>query len=163
MPPRKKFWNFTCCNGYFSAFWIIFSQILFKFFDPNFECFAKHDAFCSHIFAYACLRRKAYCYRKGLKLWKNCIRPTSKTCLRMGGGGMHTPHPTPLDSLLAISYRNHQKSMTYFSHLAPLILFFLLKDRVKRGGGVGMAQCPPASRSLRLGACERIISSFKGG
>ena len=25
-------------------------QILFKFFDPNSECFAKHDAFCSHVF-----------------------------------------------------------------------------------------------------------------
>ena len=30
---------------------------------------------------------------------------------------MHTPHPTPLDSLLAISYRNHQKNLAYFSHL----------------------------------------------
>ena len=42
-------------------------------FDPNSECFAKYDAFCSHIFDYACLRRKTYRYRRGSKLWKNCI------------------------------------------------------------------------------------------
>ena len=63
---------------------------------------------------------------------------TSKTFLKMAGGTMHTPHPTSL----AISYRNHQKSLVYFSHLAPLILFFLLKGKVKKGGGA-MAQCLP--------------------
>ena len=46
---------------------------------------------------------------------------TSKTFLKMGGGKMHTPDPTPLDPLLAINYKNHQKA--YFGHLAPLILF----------------------------------------
>ena len=64
----RNFWKLTCCNGYFSAFWIIFRQIVFKFFDLNCGCFAKYDAFCSHIFNYACLRRKAYCYRRGSKL-----------------------------------------------------------------------------------------------
>ena len=29
-------------------------------------------AFCSYIFDYACLGRKAYCYQKSFKLWKNC-------------------------------------------------------------------------------------------
>ena len=59
----------------------------------------------------------------------------SKTFLKMAGGRMHIPHPipTPLDSPLTISYRNHQKSVAYFSHLAPLVLFFLLKHRVKGG------------------------------
>ena len=33
----------------------------------------------------------------------------SKTFLKVAGGRMYTTHPTPLDSLLAISYRNHQK------------------------------------------------------
>ena len=33
---------------------------MFKFFDLNSECFAKYSAFCSHIFNYACLWRKAY-------------------------------------------------------------------------------------------------------
>ena len=42
---------------------------------------------------------------------------TSKTFLKMADGRMHIPHPTPLDSPLAISYRNHQKNLAYFSHL----------------------------------------------
>ena len=71
--PPENFWKFTCCNGYFSAFWIIFTQILLKFFDPSFECFAKYDAFFSPIFDYACLRRKTYCYRRSSKLRKNCV------------------------------------------------------------------------------------------
>ena len=29
---------------------MIFTQILFKFFDPTSECFAKYDAFCLHVF-----------------------------------------------------------------------------------------------------------------
>ena len=52
----------------------------------------------------------------------------------MAGGRMHISHPTPLDSPLTISYGNHQKNLAYFSHLAPLVLLFLLKGRVKRGG-----------------------------
>ena len=38
-------------------------------------------------------------------------------------------------------YRNHQKSLAYFNHLSPLILFLSTKDRVKRGEGT--EQCPP--------------------
>ena len=95
----------------------------------------------------------------------------SKTVLKIAGGWMYTHHPTPLDRplrpwLKAISYRNYQKSLAYFSHLAPLVLFFLLKGRVKRGGH-GTMPPPPLNtlllRSQRLGACERIISSIKGG
>ena len=41
-----------------------------------------------------------------------------KNFLKMAGERMHTPHPTPLDPPLAISYRNHQKSLVYFNHLA---------------------------------------------
>ena len=54
---------------------------------------------------------------------------------------MHTPHPTPLDPSLAISYRNHQKSMAYFSYLAQLILFLFTKRQIQKEGD--MAQCPP--------------------
>ena len=52
---------------------LIFRQILFKFFAPKSECFTEYDAFCACIFDYACLGRKAYCYQKRFKLWKNCI------------------------------------------------------------------------------------------
>ena len=40
---------------------------------PKSECFTRYDAFGSYIFDYASLKRKAYCYQKGSKLWKNCI------------------------------------------------------------------------------------------
>ena len=55
MLRRKIFGKFTYCNGYFSAFKIIFRHILFNFFDANSECFAKYDAVCSRIFNYACV------------------------------------------------------------------------------------------------------------
>ena len=68
---------------------------------------------------------------------------TLKALLKMAGESMHTPHPTPLYPPLAISYRNRQRSLAYFSHLAPLILLFLLKSRAKRGPNAP----PPYMRS----------------
>ena len=59
----------------------------------------------------------------------------------MAGGRMHIPYPIPLDSPLAISYRNHQKNLAYFSHLAPLALLLFTKRQSQKGGG-GMAQRP---------------------
>ena len=43
------------------------NKFCLKIFDPNSDCPAKYDAFCSHIFDHACLSRrpKAYCYRRG--------------------------------------------------------------------------------------------------
>ena len=55
---------------------------------------------------------------------------------------MHTPYPSPPDPPLAISHKNHQKSLAYFSHLAPLILFFFTERQSQTGEG-GMAQCSP--------------------
>ena len=68
----------------------------------------------------------------------------------MAGGRMHIPHPTPLDSPLAISYRNHQKNLAYFSHLAPLVLFLFTKRQSQRGGGHG-TMAPPLKTLLRAG------------
>ena len=65
---------------------------------------------------------------------------TSKTFSKMAGGKMHTPHPTSLDATMAISCRNHQKSLAYFSQLVPLILFFFTKKQSQKGG---MTQCSP--------------------
>ena len=66
----------------------------------------------------------------------------------MAGGRMHTPHPTPLDPLLAIDYRNHQKSLAYFSNLTPLILFYFTKKQSQKGG---MAQSfPPPEHASGL-------------
>ena len=68
----------------------------------------------------------------------------------MAGGRTNTPLPTPL----AISYRNHQKCLANFCHLAPLTLFFFTKKQSQREGG--MAQCPPLIRFWvlsRLNSC----------
>ena len=62
---------------------------------------------------------------------------TSKTFSKMAGGRMHTPHPTPLDLPQAISYENHQKSLAYFGHLAPLILFLFTKRQSQKEWGEG--------------------------
>ena len=56
----------------------------------------------------------------------------SKTFLKMAGGMMHIPHPTPLDSPLAISYRNHPKNLHIFSHLAILVLFLFTKRQSQK-------------------------------
>ena len=53
----------------------------------------------------------------------------SKAFLKMAGGRMHAPHLTPLDPPLAVSYENYQKSLAYFNHLAPLVLFFFTKKQ----------------------------------
>ena len=63
---------------------------------------------------------------------------TSKAFLKMAGGRMHTPNPTSLDPPLATSYGNHEKSLAYFIHLAPLVLFFFTKRQRQKGiGGHG--------------------------
>ena len=68
---------------------------------------------------------------------------SSKKFLKMAGGRMHTPHSTSLDPPMAISYRNHSKSVAYFSHLAPLLLFVFTKSRVQRGVGHGSGTMLP--------------------
>ena len=68
-------------------------------------------------------------------------RPTSKSFLKIAGEMMHTPHPNSLDPPLAMSYRNYQKSLAYFSHLAPIVLFFFTKRQNQKGEA--MVQCPP--------------------
>ena len=52
----------------------------------------------------------------------------------MVGRSMHTPHPILLHPPLAINYRNHQKSLAYFSHLASFLLF---PKRQSQKGGEG--------------------------
>ena len=64
---------------------------------------------------------------------ENCIH-TSKTFSEMAGGGCIVyPSSYPLDPPLAISYKNHQKSLAYFSHLEPLILLFFTIRQSQKG------------------------------
>ena len=61
---------------------------------------------------------------------------------------MHIPYPSPLESPLAVSYRNHQKNLAYFSHLAPLVLFFFTKRQSQKGGGGAWHNGPAPKCSL---------------
>ena len=74
---------------------------------------------------------RAYCVRliaiEEVRNYGKFVAYTSKSFLKMVGRRMHTPHPTSMDPPMAISYRNHQKSLAHFSHLAPLISFFFTK------------------------------------
>ena len=124
---------------------------MFKFFDPKSVCIAQYNAFCSHIFGYACSRRKAYRYRGGSKLWKNCIHQKHfRKWLEDAYPSSYSLGPS-----LAISYRNHHKSLAYFSHLAPLVLFFFTKRRSQMGGG--SIQCPIPLNTLLLTAFTYYI------
>ena len=72
----------------------------------------------------------------------------SKTFFEMAGGGMHTL-VLPPGSAPGHSYRNHQKILAYFSHLAPLVFFLFYLKAESKGRGVGHG--------------TRIIGSFNGG
>ena len=81
------------------------------------------------------------------------------------GNGIPRIHPLLkycLDPSLGISYRNHQKSLVYFSHLVQLF-FFLSKGLVKTGGGV-MAQCTPPLNALLLPiySCKVTLLNVRG-
>ena len=54
--------------------------------------------------------------------------------LKMAGGSLHIPHPTPLDPPLAIKLQRPSKeSGINFSHLAPLVLFLITKSQSQKG------------------------------
>ena len=67
---------------------------------------------------------------------------TSKTFLKMSSGRLHTPQPNSLDPSQAEIYGNHQKSLVYVCHLAPLILFFFTKRPSQKEGGDGSMPLP---------------------
>ena len=69
---------------------------------------------------------------------------TSKTFLKMAGGRMHTPHPTPLDPPPGHKLQKPSKKSGIFQSLGTIIfVLFLLKSRVKRGGGGHGTMAPP--------------------
>ena len=56
---------------------------------------------------------------------------TSKAFLKMTGRRTHTPHPTPLDPPLAISYGNYQKSLAYLRRCSFLHRRILTQIRIR--------------------------------
>ena len=73
-----------------------------------------------HIKAYRC--RKTYRYRRGLKLWKNCIH--QKIFLKMAGGRMHNPHPTSPASASNHKLQKPSKESGIFQSLGTIIVLF---------------------------------------
>ena len=73
MLPRKFLKNLHTVVAIIALFEQFLGKFCLLFLPPKSECLTKYDAFCSHIFDYMCLERKAYCYQKGSKLRKNCI------------------------------------------------------------------------------------------
>ena len=66
------------------------------------------------------------------------------TFLKMAGGRMHTSHPIRLDSPVAISYVNQQKSRAYFSHsVVGTISFVFFAKRQSQKGGRGHGTMAP--------------------
>ena len=50
---------------------------------------------------------------------------------------------------MAVSHRDHQKNLAYFSHLAPIVLFLFTKRQSQKGGDDTMA--PLLNTLLRAG------------
>ena len=73
---------------------------------PYFECFTKYNAFCSRNFNYACPRHIRYIAMKRFEFMEKFY--SSKTLLKLAGGGMHTQH-TPHPSGIRLSLYNNKK------------------------------------------------------
>ena len=73
--PSKNFKNLQTVVAIIVRYFLNkFYTNFVKIFAPKSECFTKYNAFSSYISEYACIGREAYCYWKGSKLWRNCIR-----------------------------------------------------------------------------------------
>ena len=66
---------------------------------------------------FSIVKRKAYCYRIGFEIMEKLHTSCSNTFLKITSGSKN-PSSYPLDPPRAISYRNHQKSLAYFSEVS---------------------------------------------
>ena len=119
---------------------------MFKLFDPNSGCFAKYDAFCSHIFDYACLKRKAYSYQK-VRNYKKIVCITN--IFENGWWEDAYPLSFPSGSTPGHKLQKPPTNLAYRSHLAPLVLFLFTKRKSQKGGHGTMA--PLLNKLLRAG------------
>ena len=104
---------------------------MFKIFDSNSECFAKCDVFCSHIFYYAWLRRKANCYQKSSKLWKNCIHQSS-----FENGWWGDAYPLSYSPVCAAGHKLQKpsKESGIFQSLGTISSVLFTKRQIEKGG-----------------------------
>ena len=71
----------------------------------------------------------------------------SKKFLKMAGGRMHLPHPTPSGFAPGHKLQKPSKESGIFQSLGTItFVLFLLKGRVKKGGGHGTM--PPTLNTL---------------
>ena len=111
----------------------------------------KYDAFCSHIFNYACLRLIV------IEEVRNYGKIVFIKIIVEKAVEVNTYPSSPLlDPPLTISYESHQKSLAYFSHLAPFILF---TKRQSQMGGRGHGTVLPLN--ALLGRCHWSVTKLK--
>ena len=121
-----------------------------KVFDANSECFAKYDAFCSHIFDYARLRRKRLIAIERFETMEKLF--ASKIFLKLAGGRMHSPLSYPHGSAPGHKLRKSSKESAYFIHLAPLILFFFTIKESQKGRAL--------HNGCRLRSCWQLLNEL---
>ena len=68
-------------------------------------------------------------------------------------------HSHPLDLTLVISYKNHQKMLAYFNHLAPFVLFY---EKAKSKGERPCYNAPPPPK-YASGAMSLVNDQIKTG
>ena len=94
-------------------------QILFIFLAPNFECFTKYDAFCSHSFDNACLRRLRHIVMKRFKIAEKFY--SSIALLKIAGRRDASPTSPPDPPLVSVA-RQCQRRMREISKFFPKIV-----------------------------------------
>ena len=87
MLPRNTLKNVHALMANLVLFKLFSAKFSLNFFYPNSECFAQYDAFCSHIFDYACLRHRLrlIAIEEVRKYGKNCIHQKHFPKWRVGG------------------------------------------------------------------------------
>ena len=110
MLTPKIFENLPTAMAILVLFKPFSGRSLFIFLAHNFECFTKYDAFRSHSFDYACLRRLRHIVMKRFEIMEKFY--SSKALLKMAGGVGYIPPPLdpPLSADVQFTAQNQVKS-----------------------------------------------------
>ena len=104
-----------------------------KFFDPNSECFAKYDTFCSHIFDYACSRRIRLMAIEEVRNYGKiaCI----KNIFENGWGEDAYPSSYPSGFAPNLKLQKPSKESGIFQSLGTISIVLFTKRQSQKGGG----------------------------